>query len=894
MTTPLADWLKSHGVDKYAATLEENEVDLDTLRILGEDDLRELGLPFGPRKRILRALEDERDARAGLGAGERRYVVAMFCDMVGFTTLSRRLDPEELQTLARRYSEICTAHVERYEGYVHNRLGDGIVAIFGYPRYHEGEAERAIRAALEIVEAIARLGQVQVRIGIASGIVAVSPNYPDLVSDTLNLAARLQSATEPDTVAISGTVRHLARHAFEVVDLGLLALKGYEEPVRAYRVTGLRPETTRFAAQSGQDLAPMVGRESEFRRLAALWQAVEEGGAGRGVVITGDAGAGKSRLVNALSETAAARGRQVLAMQCSPYHANSAFHPVIQMLERNLRAAGTEPEEQLASLAGLVEAAGLPADRTAFAAATLGLPYEATYGPIVATPRAARAETVRVLAAILASLGRGGLLVVEDLHWADPGTLEILDALVNLLRDGPTLMLVSHRLDEAPRWGAAERLETIRIDPLGEEAGRALVEAIAGAGTMSESLVRGIVRRADGVPLFIEELTKAIVSTHLPDTAGGNLLRSAVEVPSSVPDTLRDLLLARLDQSGPAKLVAQMGALVGRSFHRDLLAELQLFHPDDLDTGLDELVALELAHRSGAGAETVYTFKHALVQDAAAESLLRPDRMHFHQRIAEAREGASTAGRPTEPEVMARHFSEAGAPERAARYYEAAGAAALARFALPEAIVHLRLGMAEVQKLPRSATSDELELGLRTRLGPLVVAQHGWGNGEIATVLEPARTLARTLSRPDTLGPILNTLSIHYFSTCNMPASLECAVRLLEAGAEHGDGDLTIVGHRAASAAHYWMGNLSQALEHGDAVRALYDPEAHWHLAQVSNVDPYTGEGVYRGPVLWLAGFADQARRASDEKYANARRRGHPFDRALALTLGAQVFELMR
>lgn len=894
MTTTLADWLKSHGVDRCAATLEENEVDLDTLRILTEDDLREIGLPFGPRKRILRALEAERAASGAPGAGERRYVVAMFCDVVGWTSLSRRLDPEELTDLARRYTEICTAHVERYDGYVYQRLGDGIVALFGYPRYHEGEAERAIRAALEIVEDIATLGELRVRIGIASGIVAVSPGSPDLVSDTLNLAARLEGAAEPDTVVISGPVRHLARHAFEVRDLGVLTLKGYDDPVRAYQVTGLRPETTRFAALTGYAPAPMVGREDEFGRLVALWQAVEDGRTGRGVLVTGDAGAGKSRLVSALSEVAAARGRPVVTMQCSPYHANSAFHPVTQLLDREIAREAPDPSARLAALGGLIAAAGLPAERTAFAAAALGLPYEETLGPIAAAPRAARAETVRVLAGLLASLGQGGLLVVEDLHWADPGTLEVLDALSDLLPGRQILVLVSHRLSEVPRWEAGDLFETVRIDPLDETSGGALVEAIAGAGAMSAALIRGIVRRADGVPLFIEELTKTVLSAHLPDADDGALLRSAAALPSSVPDTLRDLLLARLDQSGHAKLAAQIGALVGRSFRQDLLTELDMFESEDLDEALDALVALELAQRSGSGAEAVYTFKHALVQDAAAESLLRSDRMLIHLRIAEALERAATKGQTTEPEVMARHFSEADRPESAARYWESAGTAALARFALPEAIQHLRSGMDEIEKLPPSDTRDALELALRARLGPLVVAQHGWGHGEIAGVLEPARSLARTLDRAETLGPILNTLSIHYFSICDMPASLDCAVRLLEAGAERGDGDLTIVGHRAASAAHYWMGNLERALDHGDRVRALYDPDAHWHLARASNVDPYTGEGVYRAPVLWLMGYPDRALAASDEKDANARRRDHPFDRALALTLGAQVFEMMR
>ncbi len=892
--TTIADWLGKHGVDRYAATFEDNDVDLDTLRILGEDDLRELGLSFGPRKRILKALEAERAAPTRHETGERRYVVAMFCDVVGFTALSRRLDPEEVHALARRYAEICTERIERYDGHLHQRLGDGVVAIFGYPRYHEGEAERAIRAALEIVAGIAALGELRVRIGIASGIVAVSPDDDELVSDTLNLAARLEGAAEPDTVVISGAVRHLARHAFEVEDLGGLALKGYDDPVRAYRVAGLRPTTTRFAAQTGHEPGRMVGREGEYSRLAALWQAVAAGGPGRGVVVTGDAGVGKSRLVSALTETVAGRDRPVLTMQCSPYHANSVVYPVAQLLERRLGSAGAGPSARIEALERLVVATGLPPERAAFAAAALGLPYEARYGPIAAAPKAARAETVRVLAALLATLGRGGMIVAEDLHWADPGTLEVLDALAGLLPETPALLVASHRLAEAPRWQSGATLETVRIEPLRAEAGRALVEAIAGAGTMSDALVGGIVRRADGVPLFIEELTKAIVSTHLPEAGGSDLLRSAEAVPASVPDTLRDLLLSRLDRSGPAKRAAQVGALVGRSFRFSLVAALGLLPADELAHALEALVALELAQRSGAGEEAVYTFKHALVQDAAAESLLRTDRRRIHLRIAETLETAAPDGSNAEPGVLARHFSEAGEPERAARLWEAAGAAALARFALPEAIGYLRAGMAEIGKLPRSTARDALDLALRARLGPLVVAQHGWGAAEIATVLEPARGLARALDRADTLGPILNTLSIHYFSICDMPASLDCALKLLEAGDEHGDGDLTIVGHRAASAAHYWMGNLPDALGHGDAVRALYDPAAHWHLAQASNVDPFTGEGVYRGPVLWLTGYPDQARRASDEKDANARRRGHPFDQALALTLGAQVFELMR
>jgi class 3 adenylate cyclase len=888
--TTLEQWLARHGVGHCSALFEKNDVDLRTLRLLDDDDLRELGLSFGHRKRIIKALEAERADQAADGTGERRHVVAMFCDMVGFTDVSRRLDPEEVQDLARRYGDLCTRHVERYDGYVHQRLGDGVLAIFGYPRYHEGEAERAIRAALEICEGIATLGEFQVRIGIASGIVAVSSDDPELVSSTLNLASRLQGAAAPGTVVISGAVRHLARQSFDVTALGELSLKGYDEPVRAYAVKGLRETVTRFDAATGQKPAPMVGRDADFDRLDTLWRQIVEMRTGRGVVVTGDAGIGKSRIVNALSETVAAQGGPVLTMQCSPYHANAAFYPLAQLAEQTFRADGWGPAERLEALERAVLAAGMPRDRTAFAAASLGLPYETRYGSIETAPRAARAETVGVLALVLATLGRNGLIVVEDLHWADPGTLEVLTALADLLPAVPTMLLVSHRQGEAPRWPAAARLENVRIAPLDESAGIALVEAIAGTNTISGALAREIVRRADGVPLFIEELTKALAARHVADAGKGDLLRAAVALPPSVPDTLRNLLLARLDQSRQAKRAAQVGALIGRSFRHDFVMALGL---DAGERALDDLVDLELAYRTGEGSEAVYTFKHALVQDAAAESLLRGDRRRIHLRIGETLESGAWGGHDA-PAEIARHYSEAGHPERAARHWQAAGEAALARFALPETIGHLRAGMAQVEKLPPSETRDALDLGLRARLGPLVVAQYGWGAGEIASVLEPARAIAGKLGRHDRLGPILNTLSIHYFSICDMPASLACAERLLEAGTSHGDGDLKIVGHRAASAAHYWMGELADALRHGDAVRKLYDPEAHWHLAQASNVDPYTGEGVYRGPILWLTGFPDRARQASDEKDANAARRAHPFDRALALTLGAQLFELMR
>jgi class 3 adenylate cyclase/tetratricopeptide (TPR) repeat protein len=902
MTGSVVEWLTAHGLEKYAPLFVEHEIDLATLSILSDGDLQELGLPFGPRKRIIAALAEAGKPALPTTAGERRQVTALFCDIVGFTQMAHRIDPEDLQVIARRYEDACAVCVTRYDGYVYQRLGDGIVAIFGFPLTYEGEAERAIHAGLEIIETLAgmhipEVGRLSVRIGIATGIVVIASGEQNLVGETLNIAARLQSCTEPGTILVSRNVHDLARGTFEYEDVGTLDLKGISKPTQAFRIIGKSDAATRFDAASAKQLAPMVGRDKEIGSLIGQWERVESEHVGQAAVLAGEPGIGKSRLMNAFHRRLAGQGIEPVQLQCSPFYTNSSYYPIIVAVERLCGLQRDDPADaKLAKLERFVVGhLGRPEQDLRFLAAMMSIPYEERYGAVSIPLRVARLETIRSLIDVLKAMAGSGsrLLSFEDVHWADPSTLEVLDRLFEALDAMPVMILVTHRPDLQPDWARHERVQTITLPKLTPTQSRHLITEVASGRKLPETLTRQITERGEGVPLFVEELTKTVLNSGDLVADGASFTYSGRSAHISLPETLRDLLMARLDQSLMAKRVAQVGAVVGREFRYELLAALDLFDEQDLQDGLSQLTTLELAFCHGTIPRAVYTFKHALVQDTANESLLKSERKRIHAKVATVLEEHWSETRDAEPELLAHHCTEGGLVDKAVHYWKLAGESAHRRFALAEAIAYLHTGMELLETLPASPSRDLAELGFRTLLGPMVIAQHGWGHGRIAEILEPAWTLAESLTHRESYIPILNSLGVHYFSIVNITASLHCANKLLDAGGASGDGDLVIVGHRAAAASYYWMGKFELALEHGDTLREIYDPERHWHLAQLTNTDPFTGEGIYRGQFLWMMGYPDQARAASDAKDENARRRNHPFDLAFALTLGAQLFDYL-
>lgn len=825
----VTELLSQLDLERYASVFIENEIDFQTLGILTDADLKELGLPFGPRKRLLSAMaERQAEPIRPPAPSERRQVTVLFCDMVSFTELAHRVDPEVLERIVRIYEDSCAQCITRYDGYVFQRLGDGVVAFFGFPHAHEGEAERAIRAALEILQAMEHTddpeagGRIHVRIGIATGIVVVSSAENRAVGETMTLAARLQSLADRDMIVVSERVQRLASGAFVYLDLGEHDLKGIRRRTRAYGVVGISSAETRFDATAGPALTRLVGRQSEFRALRRCWE-IAESGSGNAVLLSGDAGIGKSRMLSALCEILQPGKARVLRLQCSPFFASSAFHPITTALVRALALDGEKSaDEKLNKLETLLAGSDHPGTDVCLIAAMFSIPFESRYGPLNMSPRRIKAETSRLLVDTVAqAVGqRPGLLLVEDLHWADPSTVEVLNTLIEQLSSLPLLVVLTHRPEFDSPWPESHHVSHLRLSRLSEAESRELVVSSAGGKELPPELVRQIVMKADGVPLFVEELTRAMI-------ASGSLVEEEhryryrnIFSNVSLPETLRDSLAARLDGVPAAKQIAQVGAVVGREFSFQMLAALELMPETALERGLTVLTDSGLVSRDADTSRGMYTFSHALVQDAAYESLLKSERHPLHRRIASVIGKRWPETADTHPELLAHHYTAAGDSRTAIPFWHRAGDAARKAFALTEAATHLRRGLELLDEVAPGVDRDHMETGLRMTLAPTIIAQSGWANRDVSSILEPAWMIAESRRHYPAYLPILSALSVHYMCLGELRTALTWAEKLLEAGTVTGDDTLSIVGHRAASACYYWAGEFLAARRHGDVLQS--------------------------------------------------------------------------
>ena len=902
-------WLTSIELDRYAQLFVENQVDLPTLLILTEADLAALGLPFGPRKRILRELEALRPALAETPpepsadrAGERRQLTVLFCDLVGYTELAGRLDPETLHGVVRRFADVCAASVTRYDGWVFQRLGDAVVAFFGYPLAHEGEAERAVRAGLEIVAALDGLDlpdvdALKARVGIATGIVMVSGSG-FVFGQTMNLASRLQAVAEPGSVVVSSLVWRLAAGAFEYADLGERELKGIDVPTRVYRVLGPSAAEGRFEAATQSGLTPLIGRQREIRMLVEQWRRTQEGSGGQIVLVAGEPGIGKSRTVAVLREQLHAAGAPAVVLQCSPFGVDTPFDPIVASIERALGTGRDESAEvRLDRLETyLTGEYGRPLVDIALIASILSLPSDERFGASTLTPEERKRQTIRALVGLIEAMVRSGrtLVIVEDVHWADPSTLEALDALLTRAVTLPLLVVLTHRPDFEAPWAEWPSVSKLNLTRLTRPESEALVSALTAGLALPDGLLEQILENTDGMPLFVEELTKSLLEAGALRVEDGRyvLEPSAHEV--AVPDTLRDSLMARLDRLGPAKEIAEIGAVIGREFPFELLAAVSTLPEAELEQQTARLRSSGLTFQRGSPPRAVFTFKHALVHDVAYESLLHSRRAELHGAIARALEERWPETAVTAPEQVARHYTAAGEDEVAVGLWKRAGEMALERFALAEAVAHLSAGLRLVERQPPGPARDRRELELRTLLVAPLVAVRGWADQDVSDLLEPAFSLARSLDEHESYLPVLNGLWVHFMSAGRHALAMEWAGELLATGAATGDDDLVLCGHRAAMTSTFWLGNLRESEAHGDAIVATYDAERHRQIAARTNNDPLTINGVYRSQALWMLGYPDQAAALCDEKDEWARRRDHPFDLCFALTVGALVYDYRR
>lgn len=892
-------WLQQQGLEQYAQAFADNDVDETALGLLQEADLEKLGVSLGHRKRLLRAIAElgeapaaARASRAELKAaasesGERRPLTVLFCDMVGFTEIAHRIDPEALQRIIDVYERACADCVTRYEGHVFQRLGDGIVAFFGYPVAHEDEAERAARAALDIIGRLATLKlpevpHIQVRIGIASGLVVVQPDKRSAVGDTMVVASRLQGVAEPDTIVVSSRVHRLLQMRFDCLDRGEHLLKGIAKPIHVWRVTGVRRLPSRFQAARVAPLTPFVGREAEVATLRELWREVL-GGRGQVLVIGGEAGIGKSRLARSVLDelhddaTAWATG-----LQCSPFHTQSALYPVAEQLR--LRIFGDQPQSddavRWAALEDFLRSTSLPLDAALpLFAQLLSVAPPSTEPMLGMTPERMRLMTRQLLVQLMIDQARAGpgVVLVEDLHWADPSTLDLIDHFIERTRVSRILLLLTHRPTFDHALPAQDHVRRVSLGRLRGADASGLARAVFAGNDIGADVLRQVVEKTDGVPLYIEEFAKAMVDSR--QAALSSALAKVV-----IPESLHDSLLARLDLLGEAKTVAQLAAMLGREFRRDVLEAVWTGSAGDLAAGLARLIEAEFIYPIGADLGQRYVFKHALIQDAAYEALLKSHRATYHRRIAQVLEEQFPALVEDQPEIAARHHALGGQPQRAAHFWLRSGQRSLTRNAHVEAAAHLRNALDAVGELPESTAKAVAELDVQIALGTALVAARGYASPDVETAWRRAQQLCAVVGNAPQLVPALFGLWMFETVRANHPAGLALSETIVQMAQAVQSDDLLIEAHLGMGISRFFLGDFAAARSSFDILLSTYDAARHGGHRFQFGQDPAAVARIYMAWIHWLQGDSERADAVMAQAVDFARALEHPFTLSFVLT----------
>ncbi len=900
MPDDVSEWLGNLGLSEYVSNFADNDIDSRHLSELTNDDLKDLGVSsLGHRKTILsaiKALSGENSTpvltAVRKGEAERRQLTVMFCDLVGSTELSQRLDPEDLGHLVASYQSACNAAITRFDGYVARYMGDGLLVYFGYPAAHEDDAERAVRAGLGVVEEVASLDppydvELAVRVGIATGMVVAGDIIGEgaseertVLGETPNLAARLQGIAPPGGVVIAEATKHLVEGRIDVETLEAERLKGFSEPVQTYRAIAIK-DANRFEAATAGGLTSFIGRESELKMLADRWlQACS--GEGQAVLLSGEAGIGKSRILRESRELLGTESYASVRYQCSPYGVNTAFLPVIDQLRSTAGFTNNDANnDMLDKLEDLVRESS-NALAAPLLAALMSLPVD-RYQILNLSPVKQKVETIAVLVEQLELLARRYpvVVLVEDVHWIDPSTLEVFDAFVDRIQELPVLMVVTHRPEFDKHWEEYGHVTRHSLNRLSRRDGRELAERVTGGKALPENVLAQILESTDGVPLFVEELVKTVLESGVVREVGGQLKSESVLSPMAIPTTLRDSLMARLDRLSPVKEVAQAAACIGREFSSSLLASI--ISTDDLDEKLDQLVNAGLIFRRGSGVRTQYIFKHALVQDAAHESLLISRRKQLHARIAET----IAASDNPDAAVLAHHFAKAEIHNSAAENYLTAGNRSLRLSALTEATRELELGLKEVEAMEAGSVHDTLELDIRIALGTARMALFGWPHTSVSDALERAFALAVKYGRQQALGPILWGLCVHYWTRSEFEPTLYWLDKLESTADEAEDVELSAVRDMTAGCQFFWQAEYGRARRYTTHIRDTYSIKAHAHIVSYCNHDPLVFSLLWAGGLLeWITGHPDRSLELAEEATVLARGIGHPFNSAFALTAG--------
>jgi class 3 adenylate cyclase/predicted ATPase len=888
----IADWLKQLGLGQYAGRFAENDITTAILPDLTDQDLKELGVAsLGHRRQLLRAIGERSRLEQGAprpaislaapvapsDTAERRQVTVMFSDLVGSTALSARMDPEDLREVISTYQKCVAETVGRFGGFVAKYMGDGVLVYFGYPEAHEDDAERSVRAALEVVSEVAKSNTgtlLQTRVGIATGLVVVGDlvgsgqaQERGIVGETPNLAARLQGLAQPNMVVIADTTRLLLGNLFELSDLGLQELKGIAGAVQVW--AAVRPTSVegRFEAFHRNDFTSFVGRDEESQLLLRRWSRAKEG-EGQVVLVCGEPGIGKSRLTAVLLEEVSKEPHARLRCFCSPQRTNSALSPVIGHFER---AAGLKHDDAIKAKLDkldilLARSATSPSD-SASVAEMLSLSNDGRYPALTSDPQQRRQRTLEALLNQIEALSRSTpvLMIFEDAHWTDPTSLELVGRIVDRIEALRVLLVITFRPEFQPPWIGLPHMTAVTINRLGRRDIDSIIDRIVGNKFLSPDIREDLIDRTDGIPLFIEEMTKAILEAESEEDAR----RTTATIPSAkleIPATLHASLMARLDRLGPAKELAQIGSAIGREFSHMLIEAVARKPPADLDSALQRLISAGLLFRQGVPPHAHYLFKHALVQDAAYSTLLREHRRALHKKIVEALEGQFADIVERQPELLARHCSDAGLIEKAAGLWAKAGQRSLERAALPEAAEQLNRALTLIASLPSTPALRQEEIKLQFALITPLMHFRGYGAPETKAATLRARTLIEHAGArgeapedPLLLFSVLYSLFVANYNSFNATDVTESAAQFLKLAEERDASTPRMLGHRLAGVARTTTGNFAEAFTHLDNVITSYDPTEHRELAARFGQDIRVATLCFRSWVRWMLGYPDAA-----------------------------------
>jgi class 3 adenylate cyclase/tetratricopeptide (TPR) repeat protein len=900
-TKQITRWLELLGLGEYAQRFADSDIDVSVLQDLTEHDLEKIGVSLGHRKKMLRAIAELADKAPAEPPRhddvERRHLTIMFCDLVGSTALSSRLDPEELREVIGSYLRRCTETIVESGGFVARYMGDGVLAYFGYPHAHEDDAERAVRAGLALIETVAKIdfgagNALLVRIGIATGLAVVGDLLGEgaaqeraVIGETPNLAARLQGLAEPSTVVICSDTHRLLGKLFEYRALGPVRIKGFGEPKPIWQVTGASAVDSRFEAFRTAT-TPLVGRDEEIELLVRHWRRAIHGD-GQVILISGEPGIGKSRITQALLETLGDEPYARLRYFCSPHHQESALYPTIAQLER---AAGFRredaPEQRLDKLeAVLSQATNDLNEAVPLIAELLSIPTGNRYPSLGLTPQKRKEKTLHALLAHVEGLAarQSVLMVFEDIQWIDPTSRELLELTLNRAPTLRVLVILTFRPEFVPPWVGRPHVSMLTLSRLPATQCGQMIAHLTGGKALPKELADQIVDQTDGVPLFIEELTKSVLESGILMEAGAYYAVAKPVAALQIPTTLQSSLLARLDRLVSAREVAQIGAALGRQFSHELISAVAPLPQPKLDDALHQLASAGLMFRHGTPPAAEYTFKHALVQDAAYSTLLLSRRRELHGRIAATLEDHFPDIVLTQPAILAQHCTQAGLGEKAVVHWLKAGQQAAARSAMAEAIGQLQRGLDVLAGLPDSAWRQQQELDLQMALRSALAATKGYSAVEVGDLLARARALDEQLDRPEYFVRLsLGQWAFHlHRSEHNLALSL--AEQVEKFGQARTDTTVQLRGRRAIGLTRCFLGEFLAARSLLEQCHSLGDP-AHRTAAAGLSDDPYATMYGYLAVTLAYLGHIDQARLRLNEALSEARRLKHAQTLAVVLS----------